>query len=90
VPNAADVAVQCLDMLDLVAAGVAVSDAGLTDAFTGDQGAALTLLVPDVEVVRYMSSLVGFIGEFALTLWLLIIGVRKPTSEATPLGAASS
>jgi len=37
-------------------------------------------LFPSV-FVTYLSSTVGFIGEFSLTLWLLIMGVReqKPT-----------
>lgn len=28
-------------------------------------------------VIVYMSSAIGFIGEFSLTLWLLIMGVKK-------------
>ena len=38
-------------------------------------------LFPSYVVVSYLSSAVGFIGEFSLTLWLLIMGAKeqKPT-----------
>ena len=39
-------------------------------------------LFPSYAVISYLSFAVGFIGEFSLTLWLLIKGVKdqKPTS----------
>lgn len=38
-------------------------------------------LFPSYVVVSYLSSAVGFVGEFSLTLWLLIMGAKeqKPT-----------
>jgi hypothetical protein len=34
-------------------------------------------LFPAYEVISYISFTVGFIGEFSLTLWLLIKGVQE-------------
>jgi hypothetical protein len=34
-------------------------------------------LFPTYEVISYLSFAVGFIGEFSLTLWLLIKGVKE-------------
>jgi hypothetical protein len=34
-------------------------------------------LFPGNEVITYLSSAVGFIGEFSLTLWLLIMGAKE-------------
>ncbi len=40
-------------------------------------------LFPAYEVLTYLSFAVGFIGEFGLTLWLLIMGAKdQPTSLA--------
>jgi hypothetical protein len=137
--NAAGVAVQCLNMLNLFAAAVIVTDGGSLSAFTGEQSQALALLfvelheagfgiaqfffaawllplgylvltsgylprllgvilmvesaawllyplqyflAPALSGVRYVSSMVGFIGEFSLALWLLIMGARE--EEPTP------
>ena len=33
-------------------------------------------LFPDYVVITYLSSAAGFIGEFSLTFWLLIMGVK--------------
>jgi len=33
-------------------------------------------LFPSYVVVSYLSSAVGFVGEFSLTLWLLIMGAK--------------
>jgi hypothetical protein len=140
--NAAGVAVQCLNMLNLFAAAVIVTDGGSLSAFTGEQSQALALLfvelheagfaiaqfffaawllplgylvfrsgylprllgvilmvesaawllyplqyflAPALGGVRYVSSVVGFIGEFSLALWLLIMGARE--QEPTPAAA---
>ena len=34
-------------------------------------------IFPDYQVISYLSFAVGFIGEFSLTLWLLIKGVKE-------------
>ena len=34
-------------------------------------------LFPSYEVISYLSFAVGFIGEFSLTLWLLIMGAKE-------------
>jgi hypothetical protein len=34
-------------------------------------------LFPSYVVVSYLSSAVGFVGEFSLTLWLLIMGAKE-------------
>jgi hypothetical protein len=34
-------------------------------------------LFPDYEAISYLSFAVGFVGEFSLTLWLLIKGVKE-------------
>jgi len=40
-------------------------------------------LFPACELIFYLSSTVGFIGEFGLTLWLLIMGAKdEPSSFA--------
>jgi hypothetical protein len=40
-------------------------------------------LFPTYEVTSYLSFAIGFIGEFGLTLWLLIMGARdQPSSLA--------
>jgi len=40
-------------------------------------------LFPTYEVISYLSFAVGFIGEFGLTLWLLIMGAKdQPSSLA--------
>jgi hypothetical protein len=40
-------------------------------------------LFPTYEVISYLSFAIGFIGEFGLTLWLLIMGAKdQPSSLA--------
>lgn len=135
--NATGVAIQCLNVLNLVAAGLVVTDAGLAGALAADQGPALALLFvgmhengfmiaqffyaawllplgylvlrseylprllgvilivesaawllyplqhflfPGVDGVSDVSSVIGFIGEFSLMLWLLIKGVHEPAT----------
>lgn len=40
-------------------------------------------LFPTYEVISYLSFAIGFIGEFGLTLWLLIMGAKdQPSSRA--------
>jgi hypothetical protein len=34
-------------------------------------------LFPGNEVLTYLSSAIGFIGEFSLALWLLIMGAKE-------------
>ena len=34
-------------------------------------------LFPTYEVISYLSFAIGFIGEFGLTLWLLIMGAKE-------------
>jgi hypothetical protein len=34
-------------------------------------------LFPGNEVLFYLSSAIGFIGEFSLALWLLIMGAKE-------------
>jgi len=39
-------------------------------------------LFPTYEVISYLSFAIGFIGEFGLTLWLLIMGAKElPTAN---------
>jgi hypothetical protein len=38
-------------------------------------------LFPAYEVIFYLSATVGFIGEFSLTLWLLIMGAKEQPSS---------
>jgi hypothetical protein len=38
-------------------------------------------LFPAYEVISYLSFAVGFIGEFGLTLWLLIMGAKEQSSS---------
>ncbi len=40
-------------------------------------------LFPAYEVISYLSFAVGFIGEFSLTLWLLIKGVKEQKPDNT-------
>jgi hypothetical protein len=38
-------------------------------------------LFPDYEIISYISYAIGFTGEFSLTLWLLIKGVKDQKSS---------
>jgi hypothetical protein len=38
-------------------------------------------LFPTYEVISYLSFAIGFIGEFGLTLWLLIMGAKEQSSS---------
>lgn len=39
-------------------------------------------LLPDAAAVSTVSAVIGFIGEFSLMLWLLIMGAREPEAAA--------
>ncbi len=41
-------------------------------------------LLPSASGVSYVSSVIGFIGEFSLMLWLLIMGAREPAPAPAP------
>jgi Domain of unknown function (DUF4386) len=43
-------------------------------------------LFPSYEVISYLSFAVGFIGEFSLTLWLLIKGVKDQKPALAEVG----
>jgi hypothetical protein len=44
-------------------------------------------LLPEANEVSYVSSVIGFIGEFSLMLWLLIMGAREPAPAPAPAPA---
>ena len=43
-------------------------------------------LFPGYEVISYLSFAVGFIGEFGLTLWLLIMGAKDQKPALVDVG----
>ncbi len=43
-------------------------------------------LFPGYVVITYLSSAVGFIGEFSLMLWLLIMGAKDPKPALVEVG----
>lgn len=43
-------------------------------------------LFPEFGAITYLSGPLGFIAEFGLTLWLLIMGTREPKSTAILAG----
>ncbi|MGA7688880.1 MAG: DUF4386 domain-containing protein [Jiangellales bacterium] len=62
--NLAGVAVQCLNMLNFFAAWLTY--------------ALQFFLLPSANWVSSVTSVLGFIGEFSLMFWLLIMGAREP------------
>ncbi len=43
-------------------------------------------LFPSYGVITYLSSALGFIGEFSLTLWLLIMGAKDQKPALVEVG----
>jgi hypothetical protein len=47
---------------------------------------AQKLLLPGADAITSVSYPLGFIAEFALTLWLLVMGAREPQPAAVEVG----